>query len=371
VWCHQVPPTKIANWDWLVQDGVGGFDAYLDSSNMWIFPDTDPDAGEVGTSWYVDPQFADASLRLTATGQSSGAVATHEFTDSVSAVTITATNPNATVASGGTISLPYDFSYVTGGSGANLTTAVTYNVYLRKGSTNYGPFVTQSVTNLTAGTHNVTGSMNVTFNGSGNNPPSTTGEAYRLRIEVTRDNGGGGSNPASQTSTNDWVTVAAASGSVASVAVGAQTGARTYGNATGNVTYSVDATRSANGNLVGNYSVSGLPNGVTGSFNPVAGSATGNNPLVDSILTLAVPNTLNAGSYNFTVTLGGVNGSGTLLVSKANATFTVTPYSVTYDGSAHTATVGTITGVNGETGATVGERGPERDHAHQRGHLQQ
>ena len=33
---------------------------------------------------------------------------------------------------------------------------------------------------------------------------------------------------------------------------------------------------------------------------------------------------------------------------------TVTPYSVTYNGNPHTATVSTITGVNGETGATVG-----------------
>jgi hypothetical protein len=32
----------------------------------------------------------------------------------------------------------------------------------------------------------------------------------------------------------------------------------------------------------------------------------------------------------------------------------VTPYGVTYDGGAHTATVSAITGVNGETGATVG-----------------
>ena len=41
-------------------------------------------------------------------------------------------------------------------------------------------------------------------------------------------------------------------------------------------------------------------------------------------------------------------------ISKANATVVVTPYTVTYDGSAHRATVTSITGVNGETGATVG-----------------
>src|SRR5204862_7122544 len=41
-------------------------------------------------------------------------------------------------------------------------------------------------------------------------------------------------------------------------------------------------------------------------------------------------------------------------ISKANATVVVTPYNVTYDGLSHTATVTSITGVNGETGATVG-----------------
>src|SRR5207253_958792 len=41
-------------------------------------------------------------------------------------------------------------------------------------------------------------------------------------------------------------------------------------------------------------------------------------------------------------------------IGKANATVVVAPYSVTYDGSAHTAGVTSIKGVNGETGATVG-----------------
>src|SRR5207247_8534685 len=42
---------------------------------------------------------------------------------------------------------------------------------------------------------------------------------------------------------------------------------------------------------------------------------------------------------------------------KANATVVVTPYTsltTTYDGNPHTATITSITGVNSETGATVG-----------------
>ena len=68
-----------------------------------------------------------------------------------------------------------------------------------------------------------------------------------------------------------------------------------------------------------------------------------------------------AGTYNndpwsFTGTANYNDKSGTVndCIAKANATFTVTAYSVTYNGNPHTATVSTITGVNGETGATVG-----------------
>ena len=69
----------------------------------------------------------------------------------------------------------------------------------------------------------------------------------------------------------------------------------------------------------------------------------------------------NAGTYNndpwsFTGTANYKNQNGTVndCIAKANAVVVVTPYSVTYDGNPHTATVTTINGVNGETGATVG-----------------
>src|SRR6185436_4856230 len=41
-------------------------------------------------------------------------------------------------------------------------------------------------------------------------------------------------------------------------------------------------------------------------------------------------------------------------INKATAVVVVTPYTVTYDGNAHTATVTSITGVNGEVDAAVG-----------------
>src|SRR5678816_1335771 len=80
--------------------------------------------------------------------------------------------------------------------------------------------------------------------------------------------------------------------------------------------------------------------------------------------TVNVSNTThtNAGTYSsdtwsFTGTANYNNQGPTTItdtINKADATFTVTPYNVTYDGLSHTASVSTITGVNGETGATVG-----------------
>src|SRR5579864_9174746 len=77
-----VPDFPPANQPWDVTDGVGGFTPYQDSTGMWWYPDTDGKVdGNIGTSCYVDSQYAGASLQLTATGLTSGAVATELFTD--------------------------------------------------------------------------------------------------------------------------------------------------------------------------------------------------------------------------------------------------------------------------------------------------
>ncbi len=69
----------------------------------------------------------------------------------------------------------------------------------------------------------------------------------------------------------------------------------------------------------------------------------------------------NAGTYTVVATFTSTNSNysnssaeTTFTISKANAKVVVTPYTVTYNGVAHTATVTSITGVDGQTGATVG-----------------
>src|SRR4029453_5550322 len=69
------------------------------------------------------------------------------------------------------------------------------------------------------------------------------------------------------------------------------------------------------------------------------------------------PGSYNSDSWSFTGTANYHDIAATTItdtINKANATVVVTPYTVTYDGSAHTAAITSITGVNGETGATVG-----------------
>jgi hypothetical protein len=76
--------------------------------------------------------------------------------------------------------------------------------------------------------------------------------------------------------------------------------------------------------------------------------------------TAGYTNNVNAGratasySYAGDANHRGSSDSQDFTIDKANASFTVTPYTVTYDRQAHTATVSTVTGVNGETGSAVG-----------------
>ncbi len=107
------------------------------------------------------------------------------------------------------------------------------------------------------------------------------------------------------------------------------------------------------------------PYDVTYSGKPhtATGSATGFGGVdLSADLTLTGTTHTDAGSYNgdawsFHDPAGNYSdASGTVNdhIGKATAAVVVTPYSVPYDGNPHSAVVQSITGVNGETGATVG-----------------
>jgi hypothetical protein len=105
----------------------------------------------------------------------------------------------------------------------------------------------------------------------------------------------------------------------------------------------------ANGNITVNPfsgTYDGLAHGLTGSASGVAGED------LTSLLHLGSAYT-NAGHYVVTWTFDGntnynsATGTSTIDIGKANASISVTPYSLTYDSTAHTAT-GTATGVLSE-----------------------
>jgi hypothetical protein len=128
----------------------------------------------------------------------------------------------------------------------------------------------------------------------------------------------------------------------------------TYG---GSVNLSATLTRTSDSSPVSGESISFTLNGNS------AGSAVTNGSCVATVTVNPLCGaSYNAGSYPTGVaasfagdsSYGTSSGNASLTVGKATATVVVTPYTVTYDGNPHTATVTSITGVCGETDATVG-----------------
>jgi hypothetical protein len=66
-----------------------------------------------------------------------------------------------------------------------------------------------------------------------------------------------------------------------------------------------------------------------------------------------VPGGAASWSFNGGTNYNNASGIAAIVITKADPTVVVTPYNVTYDGNNHSAAY-TITGVNGETGGTVG-----------------
>jgi len=107
--------------------------------------------------------------------------------------------------------------------------------------------------------------------------------------------------------------------------------------------------------------VSGKTITFTLNGNPVGSGVTGPSGVATSGTVNLCGATYNAGTYptgaaaSFAgdLSFAGTSGSSSLTVGKATATVTVTPYHVTYDGNSNSPTV-SITGVCGDTGATVG-----------------
>ena len=339
----------------VLHDPTGGDDATSPAHQPWtVVADA---AGNVSSQWVV-PAAEDelgATLKLTADGQSSGVHAEWVFTDANS-------NFSYTTTSGKTSTLT-----TTAGTTDNTTISVDVTAAKNNGSFNASlSFSTHTGTSIGIGTG--AGEINLSsITNSYNTSGSDVTHTFPITVSV------GASVPdgsyyfdavalaTGMTNNKNWtfvVIVGSTPGSIGSVSVEVQSGLSVYGTAS-TPTFNITSMRAGNGTVNGTYNVTGLPTGVTsGGFAPSATfTATGSNPFPGATLTLNVSPNVNSGSYNFTVSLsdGGTpaTATGTLTVAKADPTSRCYTIQCILRWQPHTATY-TISGVNGETGATVG-----------------
>jgi hypothetical protein len=170
--------------DWEVTDGVGNFAPYQDSTGMWIYPDTDGSAdGQIGTTWLVDPQFAGASLEMTATGLTSGAVAKADFTDASSAqlTSVSLFGQSGTLTYGTAGLTEFQVTAFRSSTG-NQTASVTLSTSLPFGATAINVPLTL---NFSGNNNSATGFVEITTDNSGTNTPAGT---YSLQVLATGAN---------------------------------------------------------------------------------------------------------------------------------------------------------------------------------------
>ena len=329
------------NEAWYVTDGVGGFTAHQefdangqaidrDGNGMadWIAPDNDLTVNSsISTTWFVEEQYRNSSLLVTAAGQESGAVATQVFTDA---------NINTIIVVGSsTATSTYGDSVIFGATVAALTGSnpPTGTVGFFDGSTLLGidsvaspglspgtSFYSITVSNLTAGTHAIHAFFLGGIAGVDSFNNSISGDITQTVSKA-----------------DTFITVASSVATSTygdSVIFGAGVAALTgFEQPTGTVGFFDGAT------LLGIDSV-GSP-----GFQPW-----------ERFYSITVSN-LTAGTHAIhAVFLGGIAGAGnfndsisaniTQTVNKADATISVIDYIGVYDGAAHTSSV-TATGVGG------------------------
>jgi len=364
----------------VLHDPTGGDDA-TDPSHQPFTTVADAN-GNVSSSWYV-PSDADelgATLKLTAVGQSSGLQAAAVFTDAIgfSNESLSAQASPTTYGSSVTADFTYTFKVTGAGSGA-----VTYNINCSgfPAGVTYSPTSVslsgngnQSVTvKLTTGAATAGSTITVSVSsGSKNSAPENQtliiGKATaNITVTPYHVTYNGNAHTATGTATGVETPTGTDLSSLLTLTGTSHTNAADYPadawNFAGNSNYN-----SASGTVhdiidqapsVTKVTINGAPFTYTGlAQTPATVSVTGAGAL-SLTPTALYSNNVNAGtataSYTF---VGDANHTGssdskTFAIGKADPAVTVTGYSVTYDGNPHTATY-TITGVNGETGATVG-----------------
>ena len=362
----------MGNLPWYVTDGVGGFEAYQDydattgqavdrnNDGMadWIRPDNDLTVnGSIRTDWFVEAQYSGATLLLTATGQQSGTMATHEFTD---APTASATFNLATVQSGNAVTLTV--TNTSSGSGGtpnigSIQVAVPTGVIVSGTPTVVATDSNGSLRSWSYDAANSTSTL-LKFKAASNNPDDINPTTGTIAMTFTVNGATSGSNVFTTTAwagisyngtvfgaLSPTVTVTAApTTTITTVLSSSIANTSTYGDS---ATFTATVT-AANGTASPTGSVEFFDGATSLGIDSVADS-TGSGTSTWSFTTSG----LNSGNHviravytptgSFT---GSTSGNITQIVNKADATINVTPYNLTYNANAHSAT-GTATGVGG------------------------
>jgi hypothetical protein len=308
-------------WD-VVDGGAGDLDGVAD--------------GNFETTWYVEPNYAtDQSLITTATGLSSGEVASFAFTDSpkVGSLTVAAQSPNpVTAGNAAAYTITVNRGSGSGSSGA-FTATLSITTTLPSGATS-----SFSVNPVSFAAGDSIKTTTLTISTTGATPAGITSFTVKAATSATDF----ATNPGtlSVTSSNTAPTITS-NGAEPTASMNAAE------NQTAVTTVVATDTETPSGLT---YSITGGADAGKFTINPSSGALTFNSaPDFES--------PADAGGNNVYDVIVTVTDSGSLSDSQAisvtvtdvqyNATIVVTGYSVTYNGNSHTAT-GTATGVNSE-----------------------
>ena len=349
----------MGNLPWYVTDGVGGFEAYQDYDPItgqavdrnadgqadWIRPDNDGTVnGSISTTWFVEDQYLGATLQLTATGQTAGAVATTQFTDSprVGSVVVDSQGQQVTTGVGGTTQ--YTFNVFRGNNNNNTAGATVAITGLPTGVTVTG--LTTSIT-LAATNNETTSAYTGTF--SLNVPTGLAANSYNFNVTVTATQGGG-----NDTGSGTGTLVVSPATVATTTTVQSSSSTSTYGDA---VTFTATVARtSGTGTPTGslNFTIQGIGT-VAGIAGPTtATTATWTYTTTTSALT-AGNHTVSAsftGTGSFVNSSGSLTGGQTVNQKTVTATIIGNP-TKPYDGN----TNATLTALNFSLSGLVGTEG--------------
>ena len=312
----------------------------------WSYPDrsfvsvSDGNGAFVNRQMVVVQQDLGVTFTATAVGNPSGLVAQTTFTDGNvvnNGLTVGTDQTPDPVPAGATATFTVSVAFGGNNTACTVTLSATPTASPAWPAPPVGGFFSFSPASVTGAKDDTpkTSTLTITV------PSGTTPNTYGFKVDVALGTGCDGSPPKS--GAGSLVVRAPLATSVAAPSASA-----TFGDALVGLSANVSATSSVSAGTV-TFTVK---QGATVIGSPVTSGTVSSGA---ASVTYTLPTGTAAGSYTVLAEYTGGGGFapssnsgslGTLTIAKANASISVTPYDVTFDGSPHTAT-GTATGIGG------------------------